>query len=157
VIFCGDYIDRGHQSTAVLEFLISLARRKDLDVRTLKGYHEEALLNFITAPERSSSWLDFGGGQKLAAYGVEIPTPDKGRSGLRAARDALLSNMPAAHYRFLQMLDVMLMVGDYTFVHAGLRPGVSMKEQKESDLLWIRQEFLASQDRLNTVIVHCHS
>ena len=49
MIFCGDYIDRGHQSTAVLEFLIPLARRKDLDVRTLKGNHEEALLNFITA------------------------------------------------------------------------------------------------------------
>jgi serine/threonine protein phosphatase 1 len=51
----------------------------------------------------------------------------------------------------------MITVGDYAFVHAGVRPGVPLDQQAERDLLWIRQEFLAQRGRFEKVIVHGHT
>ncbi len=73
------------------------------------------------------------------------------------ARDALLERMPASHLRLLQQLELMLVVGDYAFVHAGVRPGTPLENQAEDDLLWIRQEFLAAPGPFEKVIVHGHS
>src|SRR3546814_2159810 len=38
--------------------------------------------------------------------------------------------------------DLMIVGGDYVFVHAGVRPGVALKKQRPGDLRWIREEFL---------------
>jgi serine/threonine protein phosphatase 1 len=48
-------------------------------------------------------------------------------------------------------------VGDYAFVHAGVRPGVPLAEQAERDLLWIRREFLGEKGPHPKVIVHGHT
>ena len=47
--------------------------------------------------------------------------------------------------------------GDYLFVHAGIRPGVSLAMQADEDRLGIRQSFLASEQNFGAVIVHGHS
>ena len=47
--------------------------------------------------------------------------------------------------------------GDYAFVHAGVRPGVPIDRQRESDLLWIRDQFLAAPDDHDAIIVHGHT
>jgi serine/threonine protein phosphatase 1 len=51
----------------------------------------------------------------------------------------------------------MVTVGDYAFVHAGVRPGVAIEAQAERDLLWIRQEFLQAPGPFGRVIVHGHT
>ena len=43
------------------------------------------------------------------------------------------------------------------FVHAGVRPGVALDEQQETDLLWIREEFLQYEDDFGKVIVDGHT
>jgi len=48
-------------------------------------------------------------------------------------------------------------VGDYAFVHAGVRPGVALAHQEERDLLWIRGEFLQATGPFGKVIVHGHT
>jgi serine/threonine protein phosphatase 1 len=47
--------------------------------------------------------------------------------------------------------------GDFFFVHAGVKPGVALERQKDEDLLWIREEFLASEERFGKYIVHGHT
>jgi serine/threonine protein phosphatase 1 len=47
--------------------------------------------------------------------------------------------------------------GDYFFVHAGVRPGVRLADQKEEDLLWIRDDFLNSSQDFGKVVVHGHT
>jgi serine/threonine protein phosphatase 1 len=47
--------------------------------------------------------------------------------------------------------------GDFFFVHAGVRPGIPITEQQESDLLWIRNEFLDSKKNFGKFIVHGHT
>ena len=50
-----------------------------------------------------------------------------------------------------------LVVGDYAFVHAGIRPGLPLSEQRKKDLRWIREEFLATEAAHEKVIVYGHT
>jgi serine/threonine protein phosphatase 1 len=156
VIFCGDYVDRGPQSAEVLEAMIWLLQRPDIQAHMLKGNHEQALMRFLDRPQEAANWLRFGGVETLESYGVDAPDPANIAACFRA-RDQLLQQMPSSHLRLLERLELMLVVGDYAFVHAGVHPGADLKSQKEEDLLWIRQEFLSEQQPFEKVIVHGHS
>ncbi len=155
IVFLGDYVDRGPDSARVLEALVWLHRREDIELHLLKGNHEQALLAFLEAPEQSAPWLRYGGDATLASYGVACPDgqPDE----MRQARDDLLASMPASHLRLLQGLELMVEVGGYAFVHAGIRPGTPLCEQAEDDLLWIRQGFLDQPGPFEKTIVHGHT
>ena len=156
LIFCGDYVDRGPDSAAVLEALVWLQQRSDIQASFLKGNHEAALICFLDNPTDCGGWLRFGWVETLGSYGVVAPAPDDPRACVRA-RDLLLQRMPSSHQRFLERLDLMLVVGDYAFVHAGVQPGVDLNDQNEEDLLWIRQEFLDDPGPFEKIIVHGHS
>lgn len=157
LIFCGDYVDRGPDSAAVIEALIWLQQRPDLNVRLLKGNHEQAFLKFLDDPSEGRGWLEFGGLATLAAYGVDAPRPDEDGEGLVRARDDLLARLPASHLRLLENLELMIVVGGYAFVHAGIRPDKSLASQQERDLLWIGEEFTEARGPFEKVIVHGHS
>jgi serine/threonine protein phosphatase 1 len=157
LIFCGDYIDRGPHSAHVLDSLNWLGRRTDIRLHLLKGNHEQAMLDFLREPERAFGWLGFGGAETLASYGVAAPPEGADDRSLITTRDALLDALPASHLTLLQRLETMTTVGDYVFVHAGLRPGVSLADQIEHDLLWIRKDFLKSQASHDLFVVHGHT
>jgi serine/threonine protein phosphatase 1 len=157
LIFCGDYIDRGPQSAEVLEALVWLRQRGDLQVHLLKGNHEQTLLHFLEQPLRAAVWQQFGGAQTLLSYGVTPPHPHDDPAELVRARNALLERMPSSHLRLLERLELMLVIGDYAFVHAGVRPDTPLASQQEEDLLWINGEFLEQAGPFEKVIVHGHS
>jgi serine/threonine protein phosphatase 1 len=157
LIFLGDYIDRGPDSAKVLQALVWLQRRGQFALRLLKGNHEQGLLAFLEDPERNAVWLGFGGVQTLAAYGVPPPEPGGGPEALARARDALLDQMPASHLQLLSELELMAVVGDYAFVHAGVRPDRPLASQTEAELLWIRRGFVDAPGPFEKVIVHGHT
>jgi serine/threonine protein phosphatase 1 len=156
LIFCGDYVDRGPDSAKVVEAVIQLQRRTDFDVRLLKGNHEQAMLDFLRDPVGAAAWFRFGGLETLVSYGVKLEDEPLDE-GLILARDRLLEHMPATHLNLLHHLELMMIVGDYAIVHAGLRPGVDLERQSEEDLLWIRDEFLDGDRPFEKVIVHGHT
>ncbi|WP_380874684.1 bis(5'-nucleosyl)-tetraphosphatase [Sphingomonas sp. DBB INV C78] len=157
LIFCGDYVDRGPQSSDVLDALVWLKRRPNFEIHLLKGNHEQALLAFLEDPEDAEGWLEFGGVATLRSYGVEPPDPRLGPDDCYRARDQFLDAMPAAHLRLLERLELMIGIGDYAFVHAGVRPSRPLDQQHEDDLLWIRREFLDATAPSHKTIVHGHS
>jgi serine/threonine protein phosphatase 1 len=157
LIFCGDYVDRGPHSPKVLDTLVRLQRRADVELHLLKGNHEQAMLDFIDMPDRNASWVEFGGAQTLVAYGVAAPVPGQAPRDCLRARDDLMERMPASHLRLLQGLELMVQIGDYAFVHAGVRPGTPLDRQVEDDLLWIRQGFIDAPGPFDRIIVHGHS
>src|SRR5580700_11021284 len=65
--------------------------------------------------------------------------------------------MPPDHRRFFATLRPSFVCGDFFFVHAGVRPGVPLRRQREDDLLWIREEFLESEEDFGKVVVHGHT
>ena len=67
---------------------------------------------------------------------------------------ALDRKMPEHHRQFLGELMSSYICGDYFFVHAGARPGISLAKQYDEDLLWIRHEFFICEDNFGKIIVH---
>ena len=103
------------------------------------------------------NWAQFGGIETLVSYNVQ---PPRGRDRLEeweAARQDLVEKMPHEHLLFLERLELCLVLGDYTFVHAGLRPGKPLEQQSPKDLLWIRDDFLFDPEPLDGVVVHGHT
>lgn len=155
VVFLGDYIDRGPSSRDVLEQLRSL-RLPDTRTVFLAGNHEEALLRILRGNARHvDDWLRFGGAECLASYGLDTAkvAAMTARDAARAIRDAI----PTEHAEFLGRLGDSLSIGGYLFVHAGIRPGVPLARQSQSDLRWIRQPFLDDQRDHGFVVVHGHT
>lgn len=153
LIFLGDYVDRGAYSNAVLDLLLTV-RASEPDAVFLKGNHEQAVLDFLDAPDRNEDWLHWGGDKTLESYGVSNiweKTNERLASELR-------QRMPEAHLEFLKSLELWRVLGDYVFVHAGFKPGVALEDQKEEDCLWIRGEFhnAAPEERPDQVVVHGH-
>jgi serine/threonine protein phosphatase 1 len=157
LIFCGDYVDRGPASRQVLDALCWLKRRRPFHLQFLKGNHEQAMLDYMADPAGTTAWLRFGGIETLQSYGVTPPDPDAAPEAHVSARDDLLERLPVSHLRFLENLELMVGVGDYAFVHAGVRPGVALTRQVADDLLWIREDFLDAESPHDRIIIHGHT
>jgi serine/threonine protein phosphatase 1 len=141
----------------VVDLVLRLQGDSFFETVALKGNHEEALLQFLDEPTFGATWMEHGGGTTLAAYGVQPPVTRTDPEVWQKARDAFDAVLPADHRRFYGGLRLMEVVGDYAFVHAGVRPGVPLEEQAERDLLWIRHEFLQDRGPFGKVIVHGHT
>ena len=127
VVYLGDYVDRGPDSFAVVEGLIERPLPGFESVR-LKGNHEDFLLSFIDDASIGNAWLKNGAQATLASYGVEIG--GFARDDLEQARLGLIRALPAEHLDFFHGLALTYDAGDYLFVHAGLMPGVGLRQQK---------------------------
>lgn len=156
IVFLGDYVDRGFQSREVIDFLLNDRVCKHNCV-FLKGNHEEAFLKFMNEPEFGPRWAGFGGGETLTSYGVRPPRTRTQPDEWVEANRALVEVIPDAHRDFLMKLQTSTSIGDYFFVHAGLRPGLPIERQDEHDFLWIREEFINSSEPFEQVIVHGHT
>ncbi|WP_235720818.1 metallophosphoesterase [Magnetospirillum molischianum] len=156
VVGMGDYVDRGPDSRGVLECL-SKPLPHGLHSHMLLGNHEQAMLDFLDDPAKGALWLGFGGVETLASYGVRASfgATDPGRC--RRLRDEALSLIPPHHLVFLRSLEPMLVLGDYVFVHAGIRPGRALRRQVREDLTTIRAAFLQSKRQHEKVVVHGHT
>jgi DNA-binding transcriptional LysR family regulator len=65
--------------------------------------------------------------------------------------------VPAAHRDFLAGLPLWHRSGEMLFVHAGIRPGVALEAQDETDLVWIREPFLSDPRDHGALVVHGHT
>ncbi len=155
VIYLGDYIDRGPDSGGVIDHLLDHPLAGFKGIR-LMGNHEDFLINFLENGEQGSSWIANGGDATLEYYGITAwPYMTDGQ--LKPLRSKLENLVPPRHRDFLAALYVSYKLGDYVFVHAGVRPGVQLADQDETDLMWIREIFLKSNADFGHCVVHGHS
>ena len=157
VIFLGDYVDRGPDSSKTVSSLIWLARNSPLPCVFLKGNHEQAMLDFLRDPLETRKWLQVGGEETVRSYGASLFEDMAEPQRLLAIRDSMLDNLPASHMNFLSNLQTMFQTKSDVFVHAGIRPGISIEEQDPSDLLWIRTDFLHHDQAFEKRVIHGHS
>lgn len=158
LIFLGDYIDRGPASAGVVDYVIELRdANRDGAVRTLKGNHEDALLTFLRDAKMGPAWSQYGGAETVRSYGVRAPLQQEDADSWEPVRIALREVMPSSHVSFYEGLETHIVLGDYCFVHAGLRPGVPIAEQTEQDMLSIRNDFLISKRPFEKKVIYGHT
>jgi calcineurin-like phosphoesterase family protein len=153
-VFLGDYIDRGPASRQTIDLLIERGRSHESIF--LKGNHEAFLLEVLQDTSKLILWKEYGGFQTLMSYGL-APSLKPDRDEQHQLVQALVNGMPPDHRRFFGGLRSSFVCGDFFFAHAGVKPGVPLQRQREADLLWIRDEFLESEEDFGKVIVHGHT
>ena len=154
LILLGDLVDRGPQSAQVIDRVLS----GDLPTGYcdfIMGNHEEVMLDcFHGSVESYHPWLQFGGAETLASYGIDRRVSSSDSFDLAAE---MRKAIPTAHIEFLMSFKDYIRVGDYLFVHAGIRPGVALDQQSGRDFHWIRRDFLDATTDHGYVVVHGHT
>jgi serine/threonine protein phosphatase 1 len=153
-IFLGDYIDRGPDSMRVLDRLVNYCVAQP--TVCLMGNHEAFLCEFLKDPDVLSVWRRCGGLDTLLSYGL-APKIETDVQDHRELASELGRILPSSHREFLCGLKQYFICGDFFFVHAGVRPGICLTKQSKDDLLWIRDDFLLSEDHFGKVVVHGHT
>ena len=122
LVTLGDYVDRGPDSRAVVDWLIerwNLGR-----LIPLRGNHELIMQGARVSQSLRDSWLMFGGDATLASY---APPENAGR----------LEDVPAEHWEFFERS-----CRDYYetethfFVHANADPQLPLDKQSDQMLFW---------------------
>jgi serine/threonine protein phosphatase 1 len=146
LVFLGDYIDRGPSPSGVIDRLVRL-RDEGPQCVFLKGNHEDMFLAYLGfGGHYGEAFLYNGGAATLRSYGAQ------GRDGAATARA-----LPPEHLLFLRQLRTHYERDGFLFVHAGIRPGRPLSEQSEEDLVWIREEFIASPHDLGCTVLFGHT
>ena len=141
LVLLGDYIDRGPENMRCIRWAMEMSEKEN--VVALRGNHEQMMLDYYSMEgPYSDIWL-----------------PNGGRSTKRDL-DAWMEKEPDALERVLDFIRCRPLYHrlsfkgmEYIFCHAGLRPGIPLEEQKEEDLLWIRNEFYRSYNGTSIVVV----
>lgn len=158
IVFLGDLVDRGPDSRAVIERLMQ-GQTDGHPWTVLRGNHDQMFLDFLDTGslhfaqiKSGLSWRDhrLGGAETLASYGV---TEENDAAAWRAAQEAV----PQAHRDWLAGLPLWHEDGDLLFVHAGIRPGIPLEDQRPEDLQWIRNGFLDYEGAHPWLVVHGHT
>lgn len=155
LIFLGDLIDRGPHSKGVIELLMDFPYRF-AEPMFIMGNHEEMMVHgLMNDPLVLPDWLKYGGYACAESYGVS-----KQQLVGRDPRDMqyiLRAAIPRPHVEFLASFLDYVKFGDFLFTHAGIRPGVPLKQQNSRELRWIRDPFLTYNGDHGMMVVHGHT
>ena len=142
LILLGDLIDRSPEPDGDRQVIELVRELQDnaaayglAGVTVLRGNHEQMLLDALaedTPGEATELWEWNGGKADFRQAAME-------------------------HRDWLEGLPLTAQRGSYLFVHAGVRPGIPLKEQQADDLLWIRRPFLTRAHGLPYTVVHGHT
>jgi serine/threonine protein phosphatase 1 len=126
LIFIGDYIDRGDNPKGVVDYILALKSYSSF-VQCLVGNHEVMFLDYLKGNDQEVYFLN-GGWHTVQSYKV-----------LGSGQEL---TVPQEHMAFYESLERYIELEGSYIVHAGLRPGVEVKEQSLEDMVWIRDLFI---------------
>jgi serine/threonine protein phosphatase 1 len=158
VVYLGDLGDRGADTRGVIDNLIERQAEGEVRTHVIRGNHDRCLMDFLSMPQLAADfdfWIrpNWGGWATMHSYGVENAL-DRDPVDLQADLSLVF---PPRHREFLDSLDVMVRIGSYAFVHAGVKPGIPLEAQLEEDTSWIREPFLTDRRDHGAIIVHGHT
>lgn len=140
LVYCvGDYIDRGPDSKGVIDTILQL-RADGFSIFTLRGNHEQMLLDAFDFEEAMDLWLKNGGDATLKSFGINS-----------------LVDLPPHYLSFLMETELYLEKDNFIFAHAGLNfHSENIFEDKDA-MLWVR-DFDRYQPALgNRMLIHGHT
>lgn len=153
VILLGDLVDRGPASAQVVAR--ARAWQDQRAVRILAGNHEEMFLSAFDDIEVLRHYLKHGGRETLLSYGIDRDTYDE--ATIEQVRHLMEAAVPQQDRDFIAAFESAVVIGDYLFVHAGIRPQVPFDQQERRDMRWIREPFLRFAGPHPFMVVHGHT
>lgn len=139
-LYCiGDYIDRGPDSKGVIDLILKL-RSAGYHIYTLRGNHEQMMMDAADDKKALKNWLDNGGKSTLKSFGIKS-----------------LNDLPGEYLSFLNETEYYLQEDNYIFAHAGLNfKNINLFEDKEA-MLWERGFFPQQPALEDRLLIHGHT
>ena len=137
IVAIGDYVDKGPDSRAVIDRLLS-GVGEGFSLVALKGNHDAMMVDALRDPAKMAAWIAKGGDAALASYGGD-PTA-----------------VPQTHIDWLDGLRLMHIDAHRLYVHAGVDPELPLDRQSEETLLWKRYPTGYAGGFGNLHVVHGH-
>ena len=161
LLYIGDYIDRGPHSKDVINQIIKL-QKENIKSIFLMGNHEQVMIDFLfNKINNLKYWLDLGADQTFKSYKIEVAEFIKDgfeNDKIDKLGNVLLNELSNEHIHFLKNLRLSYSVGNYLFVHGGINPEKTLKDQDKMDLLWSRSDqFFDKNFKFEKIIIHGHT
>lgn len=121
VFLLGDYVNRGPNSKMVIDYILEL-REQGYHITTLKGNHEEMMLDAREDAQGLSFWKLVGGVETMESF--EVNHPD---------------DIPERYFYFLERLIPYIELTDYYLVHAGFNFSAPDPLRDTHSMLWQKQ------------------
>ncbi|MEP6616254.1 MAG: metallophosphoesterase family protein [Ginsengibacter sp.] len=139
-IYCiGDYVDRGPDSKGVIDLIISL-RGEGYKIYTLRGNHEQMMLDAVSDRQESARWLLNGGVETLQSFRIGSAV-----------------ELPGEYLTFLEGTDFFISTDKYVFVHAGLNFLIDSPFSDRDAMLWTRETYFDPSKIRNRILIHGHT
>ncbi len=139
VVFLGDYIDRGEYSREVIDYIIGM-RNSGTDVVTLRGNHEEMLIEAYENENRWYNWFLNGGAFTLDSFGIRT-----------------VKELPRDYIDFFCKLSYYYIYENFVFVHAGFNDDIEDPFDDSTDMIWTRRESYKNPALNDYTIIHGHT
>jgi len=139
-LYClGDYVDRGPDSKGVIDFILEL-KEKGYRVHTLRGNHEQLMMESGKNRERYLDWVANGGRSTLQSFGITS-----------------YDELDSKYKTFFFETQFYFEVGNYILVHAGLNFKSKDLFEDTHAMMWSR-DFMIDGNKLgDRIIVHGHT
>ncbi len=149
--FLGDYIDRGPESRAVIDY-IRLLQKDEYSVTPLKGNHEDFLVELYDAEMQSKNpwFLRFSDRKKKSWYAIG------GKETLKSFGIRNLKEMPPEYIEWMRNLDYYVSLEQFILVHAGLNCNIDDPFTDTRSMLWLRDYQILPEKTGNRKIIHGH-
>jgi serine/threonine protein phosphatase 1 len=139
-IYClGDYVDRGPDSKGVIDFILQL-RKKGFNIHTLRGNHEELLLNSKKDEKSFLHWTKNGGDKALESFKIDT-----------------IKKLKPVYQNFFKRTKFYIETKDFILVHAGLNFEAENPLLDKYALLWIRNFTVDNAYLKGKILIHGHS
>lgn len=136
VYFLGDLIDRGPRSKEALDFIMRL-QSAGFFIRSIKGNHEEMLLDSYYNNNSLQIWMENGGEETLKSFGTKE---------IRA--------IPGQYIQFLSQLPYFIELNNFILCHAGVNCQSDSPLSDKEAMLWSR-DLPAIPDKIGGKKVIC--
>jgi serine/threonine protein phosphatase 1 len=149
--FLGDYIDRGPESRAVIDYIRALSRDEYL-VKPLKGNHEDILVQLYDAEIQSKKprFLRFLNRNKRSWYTIGA------KETLKSFRISHIRDIQPEYIEWMRNLDYFVSLEKFILVHAGLNCKIDDPFTDTQSMLWLRDYEILPEKTGNRKIIHGH-
>lgn len=148
IFLLGDYIDRGENPKAVIDYILSL-RDKGYQVFPIMGNHEEILLRCYAHEQKyfrqtcfyelKANWFFHGGNTTLKSFNVHST-----------------ADIPFDYIRFFQNLDYYHETENFVLVHAGMNFNADSPFSDRHAMLWAK-DYQVNPEKINHKrLIHGH-
>ena len=139
-VYClGDYIDRGPDSKGVIDFILDL-RKTGFQIHTLRGNHEQMMMDSINDEEADSLWRRYGGLPTLSSFGIKD-----------------YSELGKKYQKFFRETKFFFEKDNFIFVHAGMNFRIEDIFSDLDAMLWTRDFKVSTKKLGNRILIHGHT